>query len=89
MITFKWSEYSPRLYCQAAYYKVTASRDCGSCPTTTMHTNTTCTDVPIDGSTCIFGIQTVVCNITEELSLPLLVQVDTTVVSKESNVVIF
>ena len=35
--------------------------NCGSCPTTTNHTTLTCTDVPTDGSACVFSVQTVVC----------------------------
>ncbi|MCG8621319.1 MAG: hypothetical protein MJE68_04850, partial [Proteobacteria bacterium] len=43
--------------------------NCGSCPTTTNHTNVTCTDRPTDGSVCAFAIQPVVCSkITGELS---------------------
>ena len=52
-------------------YDILAS-NCGSCPTTTNHTNVTCTDVPTNNSVCIFNIQTVVCgNVTGQLSHPI------------------
>ena len=41
-------------------YDILAS-NCGSCPNTTNHTSVTCTDIPINGSTCTLAIQTVVC----------------------------
>ena len=41
-------------------YNILAS-NCGSCPTTTNHTNVTCTDIPTNGSTCTLAVQTVVC----------------------------
>ena len=64
--TFSWSPVT--LDCPAIHYNILAS-NCGSCPTTTNHTNVTCTDIPTDGSTCVFALQTVVCGIiTGELS---------------------
>ena len=57
-LTFEWSPVAPD--CPAIHYNILAS-NCGSCPTTTNHTTVTCTDVPINGSTCTFAIQTVVC----------------------------
>ena len=57
-LTFAWSQVGPG--CPATYYNILAS-NCGSCPTTTNHTNVTCTDVQTDGSACIFAVQTVTC----------------------------
>ena len=68
-IAFSWSPVAPD--CPAIHYNILAS-NCGSCPNTTNHTNVTCTDVPTDGSVCIFGIRTVVCgNITSTTSDPI------------------
>ena len=58
MFTFTWSPVAPD--CPTVYYNILAS-NCGSCPTTTNHTTVTCTDVPTNGSTCTFAVQTVVC----------------------------
>jgi hypothetical protein len=64
--TFTWS--APSSGCPNVRYNILAS-NCGSCPTTTNHTNVTCTDIPMDGSTCTLTLQTVVCGIiTGELS---------------------
>ena len=61
---FIWNAHSPG--CSAIHYNILAS-NCGSCPTTTNHTNVTCTDVPTDGSTCTFAVQTILSgNITGE-----------------------
>ena len=67
---FSWSPVAPD--CPAIHYNILAS-NCGSCPTTTSHTNVTCTDVPIEqNSFCTFALQTVVCgNITGILSNPI------------------
>ena len=56
-IVFRWSPDDPD--CPIDYNIL--SSNCGSCPTTTNNTNVTCTDVPIDGSTCTFAVQSVVC----------------------------
>ena len=72
-LTFSWSPVAPD--CPAIYYNILAS-NCGSCPTTTNHTNVTCTDVPTDGKECTFAVQTVICgNITgnENNSISILV----------------
>ena len=67
-ITFTWSPVTPNCPAIIFYYDILAS-NCGSCPTTTNHTNVTCIDVPTDGSTCVFAIRTVVCgNITGNVS---------------------
>ena len=55
---FTWNVHSSG--CPALHYNIMTS-NCGSCPTTTNHTNATCTDVPTDGSLCTFSVQTVVC----------------------------
>ena len=70
VFTFSWSPVAPE--CPAAiHYNILAS-NCGSCPTTTNHTTVTCTDVPINGSMCLFAIQAVVCeNITGNTSDPI------------------
>ena len=58
-LTFSWSPVAPD--CPAIHYNILAS-NCGSCPTTTNHTNVTCTDIPIEHNAfCVFGIETVVC----------------------------
>ena len=65
-ITFSWTPVDPN--CPTIHYDTIAS-NCGSCPTTTNHTNVTCTDIPTDGSTCVFAIRVVVCgNITGNVS---------------------
>jgi hypothetical protein len=68
-IMFSWSSVAPD--CPSIHYNILAS-NCGSCPTTTNHTNATCTDLPSDDSMCNFAIQTVICgNITGKWSKPL------------------
>ena len=58
-LTFSWSPVAPD--CPDIHYIILAST-CGSCPTTTNHTNVTCTDVPTENSVCTFAIiQTVLC----------------------------
>ena len=57
-LRFAWSSVAPD--CPAIHYNILAS-NCGSCPTTTNHTNVTCIDIPTDGSVCTIAIQTVVC----------------------------
>ena len=65
-ITFSWSTESDCI--AILHYNILAS-NCGSCPTTTNHTNVTCTNVPTNNSMCIFTIQTVVCgNITGQIT---------------------
>ena len=72
-LTFTWSPVAPD--CPAIYYNILAS-NCGSCPTTTNHTNVTCTDVPTDGSVCTFAVQTVACgNISGNFSNPISINV--------------
>ena len=58
LLTIDWTLFVPD--CPAIHYNILAS-NCGSCPTTTNHTNVTCTDVPSNNSVCIFAIQNVVC----------------------------
>ena len=70
-LTFSWSPVGPD--CPAIHYNILAS-NCGSCPTTTNHTNVTCTEVPTDDhvNKCKLAIQTVVCgNITGNFSNPI------------------
>ena len=57
-IIFTWHPVAPD--CPAIHYNILAS-NCGSCPTTTNHTNVTCTDVPTNSSMCTFAVRTVVC----------------------------
>ena len=58
-LMFSWSPVAPD--CPDIHYNILAS-NCGSCPTTTNHTNVTCTDVPTEHNAfCAFGIETVVC----------------------------
>ena len=71
-LTFLWNILV--LGCHSVIYNVKSS-NCGSCPATTQYTNVTCTDVPTDGSTCTFAVQTVVCGNTTgntRIVLPLL-----------------
>ena len=75
-VIFSWSPVGPD--CPAIHYNILAS-NCGSCPTTTNHTNVTCTDVPINDSMCTFAVQTVVCgNITSIASDPISINLYTT-----------
>ena len=68
-LTFRWSPVASD--CPAIHYYIQTSH-CGICPTTTNHTSVSCTDVPIDGSACIFAVQTVVCgNLVSNLSDPI------------------
>ena len=68
-LIFSWSPVATD--CPAVLYNIQAS-NCGSCPTTTNHTNVTCTNVPADKKECNFAIQTVVCgNITGNFSNPI------------------
>ena len=72
-LTFVWSPVVSD--CPATHYNILAS-NCGSCPTTTNHTNVTCTDVLNDGIVCTFTIQTVVCeNITGNISYQIRVNI--------------
>ena len=57
-LIFQWN--SVATDCAAVHYNILAS-NCGSCPTTTNHTNVTCTDVPADNNECNFIIQSVIC----------------------------
>ena len=75
-LTFSWSPVAPD--CPAIHYNILAS-NCGSCPTTTNHTNVTCTDVPTNDSICTFAVQTVVCgNIAGNISDPINITLYTT-----------
>ena len=79
-LTFKWSPVAPD--CPAIHYNILTS-NCGSCPTTTNHTNVTCTDIPTDGSTCTLAVQTVSCgyitgNASDPISITLYTQTPTT-----------
>ena len=59
LLIIKWNPVVPD--CSAIHYNILAS-SCGSCPTTTNHTNITCTDTVLtNNSMCTFTIQTVVC----------------------------
>ena len=67
-LEFAWSPVAT--VCPAVYvhYNILAS-NCGSCPTTTNHTNVTCVDIPTDGSTCTFAVRVVICgNVTGNVS---------------------
>ena len=57
-LSFEWRAVAPN--CPAITYNILAS-NCGSCPTTTNHTTVTCTDMPINGNSCTFALETVVC----------------------------
>ena len=57
-LTFSWSPVVPD--CPVIHYNILAS-NCGSCSTTTNHTNVTCTDLPTENSVCTLAIQTVLC----------------------------
>jgi hypothetical protein len=75
-LTFSWSPVAPD--CPTVHYNILAS-NCGSCPTTTNHTNVTCTDIPTNDSICTIAIQTVVCgNITGDTSDPISITLYTT-----------
>ena len=57
-LSFSWSTdcYSGAML----HYNILAS-NCGSCPTTTNHTTAACTNVPTNGNSCTFALETVVC----------------------------
>ena len=75
-LTFQWNSLAS--VCPAIHYNILAS-NCGSCPTTTNHTNVTCTEVPTNNSICTFAVQTVVCgNITSNISDPINITLYTT-----------
>ena len=57
-VTFSWSPVTYK--CPIISYNILSS-NCGSCPTTTNHTNVTCTDVRTVTTTCQFAVQSVVC----------------------------
>ena len=60
-LTFSWSRNTISIDCAAMiHYNILAS-NCGNCPTTTNHTNVTCTGVPTSGNLCMFALETVVC----------------------------
>ena len=68
-LTFTWSSVAPD--CPTIHYNILAS-NCGSCPTTTNHTNVACIDVSTNGSNCTLAVQTVACrNITGNISEPI------------------
>ena len=70
-LIFGWSPIA--LECPDIHYKINAS-NCGNCPTTTNHTTVTCTNVPTNGNTCTFAVQTIVCrNIFGNISEPVAV----------------
>ena len=75
-ITFNWNQVITSCSNLKSYYNILAL-NCGSCPTTTNHTNVTCTNVPTDGhNMCIFSIQTVTCeSIVGNLSNNTMIQV--------------
>ena len=60
--TFAWNSISPQ--CPAIHYNISA-KHCGNCPTTTNHTNITCTDVPMlepeSKILCTLTVQIIVC----------------------------
>ena len=59
-LTFDWTTENKTNCLFDTRYNILSS-SCGKCPTTTNHTTVTCTDVPTDGSTCTFRVQTVIC----------------------------
>lgn len=56
-LAFEWN--SVVSSCQALSYNIVTS-NCGICNAN--YTSATCVNVPTDGSICILGVQTVVCN---------------------------
>ena len=59
-LTFSWNPVI-NSSCQALSYSIT-SRNCGICPTTSTGVSVTCVSVPVDGSVCLFQVQTIVCH---------------------------
>ena len=76
-ITFTWSPVYPE--CPAIHYNILAS-NCGHCPTTTNHTNVTCSDA-LTRAMCTFAVQALNCGF-GNLSKPI------TVLLKETSSVI-
>ena len=60
-ISFTWSSVTAATNCPGIHYDIQAS-NCGSCPTTTNHTNVTCTDIPNNSVVCKFTVQPIICN---------------------------
>ena len=76
-ITFSWSPVAPD-----CHYNILAS-NCGSCPTTTNHTNVTCTYLPSDVSVCTLALETVLCgNIAGKQSKPLILNITETLMNE-------
>ena len=59
-LTFSWNPVNSSCHTALAYG--IASRSCGICPNITTDTFATCVNVPVDGSVCLFQVQTTVCN---------------------------
>jgi hypothetical protein len=59
IISFSWNHFNISM-CPAIPYNILTS-NCGSCPTTTNHTNATCTDVPADVTYCSFALIPTIC----------------------------
>ena len=84
-LTFAWSP-AVSYNCSAFHYNIQAS-NCASCPTTTNHTNVTCTNIPTAGSMCTFAVWTVVCgNITGSVNSSISILVLNTRTSRSNNV---
>ena len=81
-LTFTWRPVAPD--CPAVHYNILAS-NCGSCPTTTNHTNVTCTAVQTDRKTCTFALQSVLCGeLVGILSNPISVSLSDSISERES-----
>ena len=60
-LTISWNQSSINCFTQGNYI-ITSVGNCGVCPNSSEHTVTvTCTNMPIDGQTCTFIVQTKEC----------------------------
>ena len=59
-LVFNWTEESSKFNCPHFYYRLTSS-NCGQCPNATTNTTATCTGNYTTNSSCLFTVQSVLC----------------------------
>ena len=60
-LTFSWNPVNSSCHVLSYMYIIT-SVNCGVCPNITTEASATCVSVSVDGSVCLFQVQTTVCN---------------------------
>ena len=60
-LTFSWNPVNSSCHALSCMYSIN-SVNCGVCPTITIDTSAICVSVSVDGSVCLFQVQTTVCN---------------------------